>query len=446
MGGYYPKIIVGIACLALCAIVARSKAIFAKVDNRCEANGELVGEDDAPALWARLRSIAARLGTEPPDRVIVGVEPNFFVTEHPVTLGNETHHGRTLYLSLPLLRVLAREEADAVLGHELAHFSGQDTLWSRKITPLTSKFALYMGVLANGLSLVVAHFMFCFWKLYGLSISKLSRAREFRADRIGAECSSPAAMKRALVKITSYCDYRAKTESAVLEKERVDQDLNLAATLEHGYPAFLSAFVSNDQSVNESVPHPFDTHPTLSNRVAELGFEPREALSDASMPQTPDQTWYGDITTAFAIEERLWSRRQQLLQSFHGQDLAWRVLPANEEETAVVVEHFPRAVLRNKKGKEATLEFDRIQLSDWDAPILFKDIFDVSLEQAFPKQQMTLVHKKEGKRFGAKAKFQPATFTNERGDLLALFGLYYSRHKTAEARSVAAVHTAAAAA
>ena len=445
VGGYYPKIILVIAGLALCAVIALCKAIFAKVDNRCEANGELVGEEEAPALWARLRSIAARLGTEPPDRVIVGVEPSFFVTEHPITLGTETHNGRSLYLSLPLLRVLARDEADGVLGHELAHFSGQDTLWSRKITPLTSKFALYMQTLATGLSLVVAHFIFFFWKLYGLSISKLSRAREFRADRIGAECSSPTAMKRALVKVTSYCDYRATIESDVLEKERVDCDLNLAATLEHGYPAFLSAFVSNDQSVHESVPHPFDTHPTLSNRVAELGFDAREALSDAAMPQTADQTWYGDIKTALAIEERLWSERQQLLQSCHTQDLAWRLLPDNDEEKAFLAEHFPRTVLRNKKGKEATLEFDRIQLSGWDAPILFSDIFDVSLQQALPKQQMTLVHKKEGRRWGAKAKFQPAAFTSERGDLLTLFGLYYSRHKTAEARRHLANAAAAAA-
>src|SRR5205814_778749 len=117
--------------------------------------------------------------------------------------------------------------ADAVLGHELAHFSGQDTLWSRKISPLTAKFAIYLGLLSNGMSLIVAHFMHLFWKLYGLSIKKLSRAREFRADRLGSEIVSKDAMKRALVKITSYCEYRAKTEAAILEKERVDQELNL---------------------------------------------------------------------------------------------------------------------------------------------------------------------------------------------------------------------------
>lgn len=436
---YFVKIIVAIAVLAVGAVLTLCKAIFAKVDNRCEMAGELVTETDAPALWARLRGIAARLGTPPPDRVVVGVEPNFFVTEHPVTLGAETYHGRSLYLSLPMLRVLAKDEADAVLGHELAHFSGEDTLWARKIAPLTTNFALYMGLLAQGLSLVVAHFMFLFWKLYGLSISKLSRAREFRADRIGAECSSPAAMKRALVKITSYCDYRAKTESAVLEKERVDRDLNLASTLEHGYPAFLSAFVSNDESINEAVPHPFDTHPTLHNRVTQLGFDAREALRDSSMPLSAADTWYGEISTAPAIEERLWAERQKLLQSVHEQDLAWRLLPEDGDETAIVEEHFPRTVCRNKKGKEATLEFDRIQLADWEAPVLFKDICKINLEDAFPKKQMTLAYKQEGRRWSAKRKFQPGAFTCERGDLLALFNLYYARHKTAEARAQAAL-------
>jgi len=209
---YYIKLIIIIGLLAAFAVFALLMAIFAKVDDRCEVAGEVLSETDAPSLWQHVREMAARLKTAEPDRIIVGIVPSFFVTEHPVALGSQVHHGRTLYLSLPMLKVLAVDEADAVLGHELAHFSGEDTLWSRKISPLTGKFALYLKVLSNGLTLAVAHFMHVFWKLYGLSIRRLSRAREFRADQVGADLVSAEAMKRALIKITCYCEYRAATE------------------------------------------------------------------------------------------------------------------------------------------------------------------------------------------------------------------------------------------
>ena len=432
---YYIKLILIIGVLAVLAVIMLWKAIFAKVDNRCEVSGEIVSESDAPSLWQRVRQMAGKLNTSAPDRIIVGIDANFFVTEHPVALAGQLHHGRTLYLSLPMLKVLGVEEADAVLGHELAHFSGQDTLWSRKISPLTGKFALYLQVLSNGLSMIIAHFMHFFWKLYGLSIRRLSRAREFRADQIGAELVSKDAMKRALVKTTCYCECRTWTEMAAVKRSRVDQYLNLSQQLEQGYPAFLSSLAQSDRVIAERVPHPFDTHPTLSNRLAQLGFDVRAAIRDAGIQQPSRDSWYHTIATAPAIEERMWAEKQNALQAFHSQDLAWRLLPKDEEEAAIVREHFPRLIFRNRKGAEATLEFDRIQLSEWSEPILFKDIARARVEDAWMKKRLTITHSQPGKDKPAKTRFYPSLFTGEKGDLLALFGHCYSRHKTAEARS-----------
>ena len=190
MHSYVPKLILIIAVLAVVAVLALWKAIFAKVDDRYEVAGQAVLEADAPRLWQHVRGMAGRAGTGAPDQIIAGIEPSFFVTEHPVTVAGREYRGRTLYLSLPMLKVLAVDEADAVLGHELAHFSGDDTLWARKISPLLGRFALHLRMLSTGLSVVVAHFMHFFWKLYGLSLRRLSRQREFRADQVGAELAS----------------------------------------------------------------------------------------------------------------------------------------------------------------------------------------------------------------------------------------------------------------
>lgn len=430
---FSPKLIGIIGLVAAAAVFTLWKAIFARVDDRCEVNGEPVTEPDAPRLWEHVRGLAGRLGTAAPDRIILGIEPSFFVTEHPVSLAGQEHAGRTLYLSLPMLKVLAVDEADAVLGHELAHFSGEDTLWSRKISPLTGRFALSLQIMANGVSVTVAQFMLLFWKLYNLSIRRLSRQREFRADLVGASVSSRDAMKRALVKITCYCEYRDQTESAILQAQRVDPGLDLSGRLEGGYPAFLSSFAQSDQAIDDRVPHPFDTHPTLQNRLAELGFEARDALRDAGIQQPVANSWYAAIRTAPALEQRLWTERQTLIQTVHDNELAWRLLPANEEETAQVLKHFPHVSFLDKKGRAATLDFDRVRLPDWENPILFKDILDLKLEDAWMRKRLTITHLPAGKPKSVRVKCHPGSFKAEKGDLLALFGEYYGRHKTAEA-------------
>ena len=62
--------------------------------------------------------------------------------------------------------------------------------------------------------------------LYEISLRKLSRERETRADRIAAELVSPEAVAGSVVRTTVYSVYRAKTEIEILESE--DTQANLA--------------------------------------------------------------------------------------------------------------------------------------------------------------------------------------------------------------------------
>ena len=435
---YSAKLIGIVGVLAAGAVLALWKAIFAKVDDRFGVAGELVTAEQAPRLWANIRDLAGRLGTAAPDQVVVGIDPSFFVTEHPVILHGQSYPGRTLFLSLPLLKILSTDEADAILGHELAHFSGEDTLWGRKIAPLLGRFQLHLSALFQGISAGVGHFMLLFWKLYQLSIRRLSRAREFRADAVGAALVSKEASKRALVKITSYCEYRAGTENAIIQQQRVDPTLDLADRLESGYPAFLASFATSSEAVNERVPHPFDTHPTLHNRLAELGFEAHEALLDTQLQQPVADSWYTDISTAPELEGRMWGERQERLKAFHAEQLAWRLLPANEEEKRLVLARFPRAVFRDKKGREASVDFDRWQMPDWAEPILFKHIISLQVKNSWVGELLTIKHHTADSPKQIRTRCKPGRFRGERGNLLAVFNRYYSRHKTAEAHHLEA--------
>jgi Zn-dependent protease with chaperone function len=435
MQSYVPKLVIAMGFIALAAMAALLKAIFTKVENSCEVEGELVSETEAPGLWQRVREMSAKLKIAPPDRIIVGIIPSFFVTEHPVKLSGSVYTGRTLYLSLPMLKVLSVDEADAILGHELAHFHGKDTLWGSKVAPLTSKFVLYLHMLGRGFTSIVGDFMLFFWKLYSLSIRRLSRAREFRADWIGAKLVSPEAAKRALIKVTGYCEYRAKTERSVLEKQKVDKELNLAQLLEQGYPTFLSSFTSEDGAIDQEIPHPFDSHPPLHNRLERLGFNARAALLDAGLHEPVQDSWHQAIATATALEEKLWSDRQEKIQSVHGQNLAWRLLPRNEEELAMVLQYFPKVIFRKKSGAEAILEYDRISMSGWKAPILFREISHATLHDTLTSKQLLIISQRAGEKKATKTKFYPSQFKSDKGDLLTMFRQYYGRHKNAEVAS-----------
>jgi Zn-dependent protease with chaperone function len=89
--------------------------------------GLSIQEQQAPLLWERVRDVALDLNALPPEHIVVGLDPNFFVTESEVRCLDGTCNGRTLYCSLPLSRILTINEFIGIIGHELGHFKGEDT-------------------------------------------------------------------------------------------------------------------------------------------------------------------------------------------------------------------------------------------------------------------------------------------------------------------------------
>src|SRR5690606_27533200 len=94
--------------------------------------------EEAKTIWELVTAVARKVGARVRDHVIVGLQPTFYVTGADVNLWGErrTRRGQTLYLSLPLLRLLRREEIEAIVGHELGHFRGSDTAYSLRFAPL----------------------------------------------------------------------------------------------------------------------------------------------------------------------------------------------------------------------------------------------------------------------------------------------------------------------
>jgi heat shock protein HtpX len=152
-------------------------------------------------------------------------------------------------VSTGLLNNMSREEAEAVMAHEIAHVANGDMITLTLIQGIVNTFVI---LLARALALAIdrdgrgiGYFagyiggQIVFGFLASIIVSFFSRQREFRADQGGAEYASPAAMIGALE--------RLKKGSA------------------GELPNQLAAF-----GINSNVKKMFSTHPPLDDRIAAL--------------------------------------------------------------------------------------------------------------------------------------------------------------------------------
>jgi len=152
-------------------------------------------------------------------------------------------------VSTGLLRNMTRDEAEAVMGHEIAHVANGDMVTMALIQGVVNTFVL---LLARALAMLidrdgrgfgyyigfyVGQIVFGF--LASIVVAFFSRQREFRADAGGA-------------------DY-ASTQKMIAALERLKQ--GQAGTL----PNQLAAF-----GINNKVKKWFSTHPPLDTRIAAL--------------------------------------------------------------------------------------------------------------------------------------------------------------------------------
>jgi len=191
----------------------------------------------------------------PRAHVIESDQPNAFAT------GRDPQHAAVAATS-GLLRMLDRREIRGVMAHELAHVKNRDTL-TMTVTAtvagaiaMLANFALFFGggddrERPGGMIGTIA-LMLLAPMAAGLVQMAISRAREYEADKTGAEIAGdPQALASALQKIEAY----AKGGYHNPDAER--------------NPATAHMFIINPLS-GERMDNLFSTHPATENRIAEL--------------------------------------------------------------------------------------------------------------------------------------------------------------------------------
>ncbi|WP_122678153.1 M48 family metallopeptidase [Pseudomonas viridiflava] len=266
--------------------------------------GREVTPEEAPALWAYVRELATRLGALSPDHVVLGMTEGFYVTSSDVSLlpAEISLKGRTLHIPMMYLGLMNAAETSAVIGHELAHFAGEDTEYSLRFLPIYDGIGRSLVVIAANMMIsdllqrtilrpafmLGVHFM----ESFDHAVNHWSRVRELAADAAGASLAGNAAAASALVRISAiYPLLQERVQKHLgyatnpMPEQAVTQDLPSSVLHE------LSGLALNlpEDEMAVQLPHPSDTHPSNGERVAALQVAADDAIRAGTRPVLADQ-------------------------------------------------------------------------------------------------------------------------------------------------------------
>jgi len=434
---YAIKLIAVVGLLALGAAFVLVKAIFTRPNDTLAVEGAPLVRAKSPSLWARIEGLCKRIGTTPPDHIVGGIDDNFFVTEHPVHLASSTLKGRTLFVSLSLLKRLDKAEADAVLAHEMAHFSGGDTRFSKKLSPLLSRYQTYMAALyAGALSRPIYYFMLFYRSLLQLSIGRDSRSRELRADRIAAKVTSPELIANALFKVAAYSSYRARVEQGLFAGTRAHANLDISERVAVGFTDYARGPRLGEDLGARAFPHPFDSHPPLAERLHALRIKVSKQDILGRVVATANDTWFSEIGDAAAIERALWDAYEARFRTAHEQSLAYRYLPSTPEERAHVERFFPSRNVPGKKAGTSALVIDceKLRYVDWPRAVAWAAVEKIiAKDEPFRGRILTFKMVGGGNRQTLKLPLRKLGI--KPNEAAALIQQYFARYLTARANT-----------
>ncbi|WP_233382107.1 M48 family metallopeptidase [Methylobacterium sp. C25] len=260
---------------ALLAVRGLRQVFALQSPDPIDVNGRLVTEADAPGLWRFVRELARRQDSLVPDVIAVGLTEGFFVTEAPVRLLPEDSvlEGRTLYLPAPFFGLLDGREFAAIIGHELAHFSGQDTVYSRRFAPIyrglrRALMALQRDETNTFVLLPAIRLGFHAVETFDAAVGRWSQLRELEADKRGATVAGADAAASALLRTSVVAPViGAGLQQAFEGAARAQPDI----VAEIGRLADARGFGEARAHLDDRQPHPTDSHPPDRMRIEALG-------------------------------------------------------------------------------------------------------------------------------------------------------------------------------
>jgi hypothetical protein len=110
------------------------------------------------------------------------------------------------------------------------------------------------------------------------------------------------------------------------------------------------------------IPHPFDSHPSLADRMKNVGYTVEERDYPPIITAPPSRTWAEEIAAIDRVEAGLWGKYEEVFKAEHERTLAYRYRPSSEEEKAIVLKYFPPLEFSLRGGKTIRLTYEGITL------------------------------------------------------------------------------------
>ncbi|NMO53931.1 M48 family metalloprotease [Actinoplanes sp. TBRC 11911] len=306
---HVPKLIFLLLAATVGVFIVVVRGLFVSVRVRQkDLNGLPVSRAEQPALWQRVTALAETVGTRPPAEIRLVPQVNAAVLEHAHLMGLLPGK-RRMMIGVPLMQALTVPELDAVLAHELGHYSDRHS----RLAPLAGRArASVMGTLkAVSRQRTGGRFKWpgsdayaaLFHAYAGLVLRHtfaISREQEYAADRIAAQAGGRANAASALRKLpatdAAYDYYLNEFIGLGLRNKLVPPPPEVLG----GFGRFLvdpermkeMAELGDPDDSDEA--HAFDSHPPIADRIAAI-----MTLPDDGRP--PAEAAGGHETRAFAL-------------------------------------------------------------------------------------------------------------------------------------------------
>lgn len=253
---------------------------------RFVAPGLLVDPGAEPALSELVTGVARAIDVPPPDELYLGYDTEAGAGVH----GGPGRRRRYVLLGLPLLEVLTVDQLRALVAHELAHHAGGDTglspwIGRTRAAALRSVAAFQMEEFDDDdLEIAPKLYAMARWpfELYARTFLRitgaLARRAEFTADAASARVAgrdAAAGMLRMVVASDAVVDrflaHDVETALRVGRRPPIGDGLRRALGTDRVQQIVRASL---EQRLEQAEHDPYDSHPTLRQRLEAFGTGP----------------------------------------------------------------------------------------------------------------------------------------------------------------------------
>ncbi len=270
--------------------------------------GVVLNNKDHSEIFSFIKKISKSINSKNPKNIVVSMSTSFYAISKDINVFNGVNKvllkDETIHISLPFLRILTIKELEGIIGHELGHFEGEDTLYAIKFAPIYRRlnqqflelekfFEKDKDTKSLFIKLAVYPIILLFNE-FTRKEEKISKIQELKADNFGAKTSGGSlTFINALSKVYIYGMIWSKTEDYFREMVR-EKNFNSIKNLSLKFTENAKILLDKKKLLQylEGIQyyeqlHPSDTHPNLEQRMKNLNIDLNELSNEQLTTFTP---------------------------------------------------------------------------------------------------------------------------------------------------------------